>query len=202
MQLCVTPGGKEIQVELIFKGTAGSDFAWATRPRGTPVYLPDGVTKTPHECDMWDPSVFVKFNTCAWADPLYNATWVEESFCGFVNGSYGVEGVDRSEENLLLCDNLVGQIEVETHKTGGPFKVKAMAKGNTLVWNLCVPPQGVHVALAFSAVFRWFRSFWPFSGQLVAVFGRFWSFSTGFGRFRPFSKSPVLWCGCMGWHVA
>jgi hypothetical protein len=153
MQLCVTPGGKEIQVGLIFKGTAGSDFAWASRPRGTPVYLPDGVTKTPHECDMWDPSVFVKFNTCAWADPLYSATWVEESFCGFVNGSYGAEGVDRSEENLLLCDNLVGQIEAATHKTGGPFKVKAMAKGNTLVWNLCVPPQGVHVALAFSAGF-------------------------------------------------
>jgi hypothetical protein len=63
---------------------------------------------------------------------------VEESFCGYVNGSYGEEGVDRSEENLLLCDNLRGQIEVETHHTGGPFKAKAMAKGNTLVWNLCV----------------------------------------------------------------
>ena len=181
MQLCITPGGKEIQAGIIFQGTATSNFAWDRRPVGTPV-------GTPHECDMWDPSVFVKFNTCAWADPLYSATWVEESFCGYVNGNYGVEGVDHSEENLLLCDSLVGQIEVETHKTGGPFKVKAMAKGNTLVWNLCVSPWGVHVALAFSAV--------------LAVFGRFWSFPTVFGRFRPFSKSPVFWGGRMGWHVA
>jgi hypothetical protein len=58
---------------------------------------------------------------------------VDESLCGYVNGTYGMEGVEHSEENLLLCDNRVGQIEAETNKTGGPFKVKAMAKGNTLV---------------------------------------------------------------------
>ena len=113
MQLCIGAASPEsglcieISAAIIFRGASGMDYYKST-------IVENGMT----ESDMWANDVFVRFQNKSWADSEYSNEWIEECYA---------KQVDTSSLNLLLCDNLNAQTDVN-----GTFKKVAKESANTV----------------------------------------------------------------------